>query len=99
MSRHACSAQARPHPRRTAAFIAAQLLLGLLLVALLLGLRGGRAAAQEAVGGYLVQPGDTLSVIAARYGVAVDELTALNGIGDPNLLRVGQVLLIPGATG
>jgi murein DD-endopeptidase MepM/ murein hydrolase activator NlpD len=84
---------------RTAAFLAAQIVMGLLLVVLLLGLRAGGAHAQESVGGYTVQPGDTLSVIAARYGVSVESLTALNGIADPNLLRAGQVLLIPGASG
>lgn len=43
---------------------------------------------------YVVQPGDTLTRIALRYGVTVDELVAWNGIADPNLILVGQVLKI-----
>jgi LysM domain len=44
---------------------------------------------------YVVQPGDTLSGIAAReLGSArlADELARLNGITDPGALRIGQVL-------
>ena len=44
---------------------------------------------------YTVQPGDTLSAIAATYGVSVDSIVALNGISDPNFISVGQELLIP----
>lgn len=50
-------------------------------------------------GAYTVAPGDTLSAIAARFGVTVDALIAANGIEDPNYIRVGQVLRIPGADG
>ena len=44
---------------------------------------------------YRVQPGDTLSAIAARYDTTVRELAALNGISNPSLIRVGQVLELP----
>ena len=44
---------------------------------------------------YRVQAGDTLIAIAARFGVSVEELQQLNGVKDPRLLRVGQVLRIP----
>ena len=44
---------------------------------------------------YKVQPGDTLSAIAARFGTTVKELAALNGITNPSLIRVGQVLKLP----
>lgn len=44
---------------------------------------------------YTVRAGDTLSAIAARYHVSVADLQALNGIKDPRLLRIGQVLKIP----
>jgi LysM repeat protein len=53
------------------------------------------AQGQEDVGSYTVVAGDTLFVIAQRFGVSVDVITQLNNITDPNLLRVGQVLLIP----
>ncbi len=41
---------------------------------------------------YVVQPGDTLSAIAQRAGVAPTTLAALNGLTDPNNLQAGQVL-------
>ncbi|MCY4064608.1 MAG: LysM peptidoglycan-binding domain-containing protein [Chloroflexi bacterium] len=44
---------------------------------------------------YTVQTGDTLYIIAARYGVSVVELAQLNGITDYENLTVGQVLTIP----
>jgi len=43
---------------------------------------------------YTVVSGDTLSGIAARFGTTVAKLQALNGIKDPNLIHVGQVLKI-----
>jgi LysM repeat protein len=45
---------------------------------------------------YVVQSGDTLSAIAARYGTTVNELVSLNGLMNPNLIYVGQVLQLPG---
>jgi lysozyme len=44
---------------------------------------------------YTVRPGDALSSIAQRYGVTVDEICLANGIENPNLIEVGQVLIIP----
>ncbi len=44
---------------------------------------------------YAVQPGDSLSSIARKFGCTVDDLVAANGLSDPNLLRVGQELRIP----
>ena len=39
---------------------------------------------------------DTLSRIAAKYGTTVAKLVEINGIKNPNLIRVGQVLRLPG---
>jgi LysM repeat protein len=53
-------------------------------------------------GTYVVQPGDTLSRIAAVHGLGSWEtLYAANRdrISNPNLIRVGQVLIIPGSAG
>lgn len=43
---------------------------------------------------YTVQPGDNLTKIARQYGTTVNKLVALNGIKNPNLIYVGQVLKI-----
>ena len=40
-------------------------------------------------------PGDTLSALASRYGATVEELAEINRIADPNLIFVGDALLIP----
>jgi LasA protease len=44
---------------------------------------------------YIVQPGDTLSGIASRFGCDLDALVSANSITDPNALQVGQKLTIP----
>lgn len=44
---------------------------------------------------YVVQAGDTLAGIANTLGVRIDDLITLNGIQNPDVLHVGQVLLIP----
>ena len=45
---------------------------------------------------YYVQRGDTLKIIAARFGTTVDTILKLNPkITNPNLIYVGQVLRIP----
>jgi LysM repeat protein len=46
-----------------------------------------------------VQPGDTLSGIADEFGVDVTALAAANGITNPGLISVGQVLTVPSAGG
>ena len=43
-------------------------------------------------GTYVVQPGDTLSQIAAGLGVTTDYLATQNGITDPNIIYSGQPL-------
>ncbi|PDW02923.1 peptidoglycan-binding protein [Candidatus Viridilinea mediisalina] len=44
---------------------------------------------------YTVQPGDTLSDLAAHFATTVEELVAANGLTDPNDLQPGQSLIIP----
>lgn len=46
---------------------------------------------------YVVQRGDTLARIAARYGVTTKQIVDLNGITNPNLIFTGQKLRIPAA--
>ena len=55
------------------------------------------AAAPSSAGGYVVQPGDTLSAIAARYGVSVGDLAAANGLSPDGLLLAGSSLSVSGA--
>ncbi len=56
------------------------------------------AAAQASGPIYIVQSGDTLWSIAARFNVTIDELMAANSLVDANL-QVGQQLIIPGLEG
>ncbi|HOW97844.1 MAG TPA: LysM peptidoglycan-binding domain-containing protein [Kiritimatiellia bacterium] len=44
---------------------------------------------------YEIQNGDSLSKIAARFGVSTRELADLNKIKDPNNIRIGQKLVLP----
>ncbi len=44
---------------------------------------------------YVVEESDTLYGIAARFDVELDALISLNGLSDPNDIRVGQELKIP----
>lgn len=46
---------------------------------------------------YIVQPGDTLSGIASRYGTTYQSLAAINNIADPNRIYPGQEIVIDGA--
>jgi LysM repeat protein len=48
-------------------------------------------------GGYLVQPGDTLSAIAARAGMSVSQLAATNGLDPNGILPAGATISLPGA--
>lgn len=57
------------------------------------------AAAQSAGPIYVVQPDDTLYSIAARFNVSINDLMNANNITDPNVLSVGQQLVIPGLEG
>jgi LysM repeat protein len=45
---------------------------------------------------HTVQWGESLSSIAARYGVSPWAIAQANGIWNPNYIRAGQVLIIPG---
>lgn len=46
---------------------------------------------------WLVEPGETLSGVAAYYnGPSVAQIAAANGISNPDLLQPGQLLSIPG---
>ena len=59
----------------------------------------GVRAAPPALLPYTVRPGDTLAGIARAFGVSVITVASANAIGDPNLIRVGERLLIPSRDG
>jgi soluble lytic murein transglycosylase-like protein len=44
---------------------------------------------------YIVQPGDSLSMIAKRFSVATSDLAAANKIANPDLVLIGETLTIP----
>jgi murein DD-endopeptidase MepM/ murein hydrolase activator NlpD len=48
---------------------------------------------------HVVQPGETLSAIAERYGLSTAELISRNALADPDSLAVGQVLALSPAGG
>ena len=51
--------------------------------------------AQVAETQHRVRNGETLSVIASRYGISVARLAELNGLDRPYRIRAGQVLSLP----
>lgn len=53
------------------------------------------APAESSTVAYTVKSGDTLSAIAKEYGTTVNEIASLNNISNPDLIYVGQYLLIP----
>jgi len=44
---------------------------------------------------YIVQPGETLSDIALKFRVPLNDLQRVNEITNPALVRAGQRLIIP----
>ena len=46
---------------------------------------------------YIVQPGDTLSGIASKFGTSMVELQRLNHLWNPNRIYVGQRIKVPTA--
>jgi len=68
-------------------------LIPILLLALILW--SAPAFAQGSPASYTVQPGDTLLLIAQHFDVPAELLARANDIADPNLIQVGQTLIIP----
>lgn len=67
----------------------------LILVGQRLVIPGAPAQEQPGQRIHLVQAGDTIQALAVRYTVTVQGIVAANGLADPNLIEVGQRLLIP----
>lgn len=77
-------------PRRSAFAMA------LLCVLSLTAFAPAESSAEET---YIVEWGDTLSEIADRYGLTVQQLISLNGIADPDLIVTGQFLSLTKGSG
>lgn len=48
---------------------------------------------------HVVQDGENLTSIAAQYGISVQDLLLVNGLGEEDLIFPGDELVIPGAAG
>jgi LysM repeat protein len=57
---------------------------------------GGGSASTQSNSYYVVNRGDTLTAIAARYGTTTQALVQANGLASPDRIYVGQRLVIPG---
>lgn len=68
-----------------------------LLASVIIGLPSlTRAQDNDCFNEYMVMDGDTLSGIARKYSVNVDELAEFNGISNPNRINIGDVLCLDG---
>ena len=79
-----------------------QALIILLVLLLSIAMVGAASAAPGSNGGqgvHRVGMGETLSSIAAQYGVTVEALMWQNGLANPNMIYVGQILVSPGGYG
>ena len=74
-------------------------LLGLMLFWQIAGCAAQAPARPSAKGGiyHVVKPGETLYRIGKAYDLSHSELARSNQLKDPNHIRVGQRLFIPGA--
>lgn len=57
----------------------------------------GRMSAGVSPDGYTVQPGDTVSTIAARHGLRTADVLAVNGLSWSSIIHPGQVLILGAA--
>jgi murein DD-endopeptidase MepM/ murein hydrolase activator NlpD len=71
----------------------------LLAVFIFMSVHARPASAQTSGPVYIVQAGDTLSFIASRFNVSLNDLIAANPSINPNILSQGQQIVIPGIEG
>lgn len=57
----------------------------------------GQGAAADVT--HVVTRGETLNLIAAKYGASVSGIVSANAISNPDIIRIGQELLIPSSSG
>jgi murein DD-endopeptidase MepM/ murein hydrolase activator NlpD len=56
---------------------------------------GSGSGGGGAAGSHTVASGDTLGGIASRFGTSIGAIVSANSLSDPNLIRIGQRLVIP----
>ena len=56
----------------------------------------GRAESEASVIIYSVDKGDTLWKLAKKYNTTIEELVKINDIENPEIIIIGQKLIIPG---
>jgi LysM repeat protein len=56
---------------------------------------GTASGAPEPMGGYIVRPGDTLTALAGRAGVSVQQMAFMNGLDPNGILIAGSPLKLP----
>jgi murein DD-endopeptidase MepM/ murein hydrolase activator NlpD len=86
--------EARPHQLRKGAVI---LLLAFLVFTQAVPVQGQEGQPDDPV--YVVKEGDSLWIIAVRFGISLLDLQAANEIEDPGSLASGDRLMIPGLEG
>lgn len=77
----------------------AKLLIVLILITLLLPTSTAVAQTEPDLPVYIIQPGDNLYSIAVRFGLELNTLIEANQFADPNNLKVGDAVKIPGYEG
>jgi murein DD-endopeptidase MepM/ murein hydrolase activator NlpD len=75
--------------------------LSLLIIIILLSKSNtiGYSQTNDNISYYIVQIGDTLGVIASKFGVTINQITELNNIQNADIISPGQKIAIPGLTG
>ena len=82
---------------RTDRLVSGASVLSLALVLLITALWVAPAAADDLV--HVVQTGDTLFTIARRYNTTIVAIMQANGLTNPNIIFIGQRLVIPAGSG
>jgi len=47
---------------------------------------------------YIIQPGDSLSGVASKFGITINQLLNINNLDNPDFVFVGQRLILPSGT-
>ena len=71
----------------------------LILVSFILPAKTVHAQSEPVLPVYVIESGDTLYTVAYRFGVGLNELIAANDFEDPNNLKIGDQVKIPGYEG